>query len=229
MYGTSLPGEQWRRQRLDWREDRAVADVAGVRGHHPVRPVAIREVGKANASRLGFLGAASFDAGIRSLTRAGGGRSSTATSGCGGCRRTKAQSTGRFGGVHRTRIQACEAKPSKGEATSQWPTAASWLWSFQSLGSNHSNRRHMRTDGNCIGSIFQASRSPRSFGPLLQSIPRLWGVMKYRNGIGATTPTSAAEGAARQDHVDLALRCTPRKQDNQEQARVFTSNFPSLV
>ena len=72
----------------------------------------------------------------------------------------------------------------------------------------------------------QAARCPRSFDPLLQSIPRPWGVMEYRNGIGATTPTSAAEGVVRQDRDDLALGRSPRK--TEEQDRVFTGGFPAL-
>ncbi len=42
----------------------------------------------------------------------------------------------RFDGEFRKGLQACEAKPSKVEPTSQWPTAASWRRSFQTLGSN---------------------------------------------------------------------------------------------
>jgi len=42
-------------------------------------------------------------------------------------------------------------------------------------------------------------------------------------------PQEQREGVAREDHVDLALQCTPRKQVCHEQARDFTSDFPSLV
>ena len=95
-------------------------------------------------------------------------------------------------------------------------------------GSNQGNRGHLGTGGSCIGRRVRAARCPRSFGPLLQSIPRPWGVMEYRNGLGATTPTSAAEGAARQDRVDLALRRTPGATVRGRRG-VFPCGFPHLV
>ncbi len=52
--------------------------------------------------------------------------------------------------------------------------------------------------------------------------------MEYRNGFGATTPTSAAERAARQDHVDLALRRTPGATVRGRRG-VFPCGFPHLV
>jgi hypothetical protein len=58
------------------------------------------------------------------------------------------------------------------------------------MGSNQGNRGRLGTGGSCYGARVQATRRPRSFGPLLQSIPRPWRVMEHRNGIGATTPTS---------------------------------------
>jgi hypothetical protein len=75
------------------------------------------------------------------------------------------------------------------EPTSQWPRAASWLWSSLPRDRTGANRGHLGTGGSCIGKRVRAARCPRSFGPLLQSIPRPWGVMEYRNGLGATTPT----------------------------------------
>jgi len=132
----------------------------------------------------------------------------------------------RFDGERRTGLQACEAKPSRGEATSQWPTAASWWRSFQTLGSNQGNRGRMGTSGSCYGSRVHVARCFRSFGPLLQSIPRPWGVMEYRNGIGAHRQDGA--GAAKsEDRDDLALQHTPRAIVGGRRG-VFSCGFPRL-
>ena len=60
-------------------------------------------------------------------------------------------------------------------------------------GSKPLHRRRMGKVGSCIGRRVRAARRcPRSFGLLLQSIPRPYGVMEYRNGIGAMTPTRSS-------------------------------------
>ena len=50
-------------------------------------------------------------------------------------------------------------------------------------GSKTLHRGRLGAGGSCIGVRVQAARCPRSFDPLLQSIPRPWEVTEYRNGI----------------------------------------------
>ncbi len=58
-------------------------------------------------------------------------------------------------------------------------------------GSKPLDRGRLGTGGSCTGRRVRAARVP-SAHILLQSIPRPWGVIEYRNGIGATTPTSSS-------------------------------------
>ena len=116
------------------------------------------------------MGAASFDAGITNLPRAGGGGSSTATTGYGSCIRTGAQGTGRFGGVteqgyknlHCRHILAGDAgymgvyEPlvNGGIVVVELSTGGAW--------------GHAAT---AIGTEFKQRGALVSFGSLLQSIP----------------------------------------------------------
>ena len=82
------------------------------------------------------------------------GRSSTASTGCESCDRTGTKSTGRFGGVHRTKDKNlhCSAR-AEGGATSQWPTAASWM--FSSSPGAPGDRRQLT-----VGSEFKQRGAP---------------------------------------------------------------------
>jgi hypothetical protein len=93
-------------------------------------------------------------------------------------------------------------------------------------GANQGNRGHPGTGGSCYGSRVQAARCPRSFGPLLQSIPRPWGVMEYRNGIGATTPTSSSRSGQKGRSCRSCATRHP-KGDRRGQARGFLLWFPA--
>ena len=87
---------------------------------------------------------------VRELLPTGGSILSTATSRYGSCSRTGAQGTSQIGGAHRT----------------------GW-WGFTRRTSPHGKvqRPSVGTGGSCSRSRVQAARCPRSFGPLLQSIP----------------------------------------------------------
>ena len=171
------------------------------------------------------MGAASFDAGITNLPRAGGGGSSTATTGYGSCIRTGAQGTGRFGGVtehdYNTRHE-CVGGHLGGEQRARGR--------MRHRGSEplppgaHGDRRQLLWVQSSSNGVlpFHSARCFRVSSDPGES----W---SNAMGSGRRHRQYAAEGAARQDHVDLALRRTPRKQDCQEQARVFTSDFPSLI
>ena len=93
-------------------------------------------------------------------------------------------------------------------------------------GSKPLHRGRMGTGGICIAARVQATRCPRSFGPLLQSVPRPWEVMEYRNGIGATTPTTSSRSRQKGRSCRSCVTRHPMG-DCRGRARDFSLWFPA--
>ena len=123
----------------------------------------------------------------RAFPRAGGGGSSTATTGYGRYIRTGAQGTCRFGVATQHNYKNMHCNHCLSEAS--WQRGV-----YEPLANGGIVAVELSTGGVwrhtafATGTEFKQRGAPVSLGPLLQSIPWPWGVMEYRNGIGVTTP-----------------------------------------
>ena len=175
-----------------------------------------------------ILGEASYSASVLAgaFPTAAPDRCTPAVAGIGGLvRRLGVPTPARSDGETRTGLQSREAKPSGGEPTSQWPTAASWRRSFQTLARTRATGDTWGQVAAASGEEFEQRGAPVRSAHCFRVSPDPGESWSTAMGSGRRHRQDGAGAARREDRDDLALRRNPRA--TVEGGRgVFPCGFP---